>query len=85
MLQLFVCPNTDIKKLQFGTDGSLVKLITNNVSSPWHVLLFCQKIFEIIFQSHDDILGDMESINLGEIFNNHILWMSMNYNAVYIF
>jgi len=30
-LQVFSCSNSDVKQLQFATDGSIVKLITSNV------------------------------------------------------
>jgi len=31
-LQVFSCGNSNVKQLQFGTDGSVVKLITSTVS-----------------------------------------------------
>ena len=30
--QVFSCPSGNVMKMQFGVDGSLVKLITDNVS-----------------------------------------------------
>jgi len=32
-LQVFSCDDSDVKQLQFGTDGSIVKLVTSTVCS----------------------------------------------------
>jgi hypothetical protein len=62
MSQVFICPSSDVKQLQFGTDGSLVKLISNNPN--WTCDMNCQ-LGQFLYISYDETDFD----EFGKVYN----------------